>query len=145
MLVTLMPSAPPVILVNTIRRFPFLYGRFRTIWRVLRAVWWNALRFVTPPTSRIGPSKGAFSALELLQSSKLEGRFVEPAQPNPETGPKPLRSLMAKRMPIPQGEVGSWPIFWTRHRNARLICESLVIQDHRKRICYEGAYTSFCL
>lgn len=95
---------------------------------------------LSPRTSRIGPSKGTFSALDLLQQGGLEGRLVEKAHSNPETGPKPLRRLMGHH----QAELGSWPRFWTRHANARLVGRTLIVQDERKRICYEAAYGSFC-
>jgi len=112
----------------------------RACWQKARSAFWGVLRVLSPRTSRIGPSKGTFSALDLLQQGGLEGRLVEKAHSNPETGPKPLRRLMGHH----QAELGSWPRFWTRHANARLVGRTLIVQDERKRICYEAAYGSFC-
>jgi capsular polysaccharide biosynthesis protein len=134
-----MRVAPTPRAITALRRYPVVYRSLRAGWRALRALFWEMLRIVLPRHATIGPPKGTFSALELLAEGKLEGRLVEPAQVHPDRGPKPLRELAG----MSQGTIGSWPVFWTRHRRARLVGQTLVVQDDRKRICYEAAYAEY--
>lgn len=39
-----------------------------------------------------------------------------------------------------QHECQPWPIFWSQHKNARLVSSSLALLDERKRICRESVY-----
>src|SRR6058998_3565445 len=121
------------------KRFRLYYRMARWIWRRAHDVWWSLLRILVPKKSSFGPSKGSFSALELLRHGQLEGRLVSNAQARPHRGPQPLRTLAG----ILQDQLGSWPVFWTRHRNTRLVGETLVVQDEEKRICFEAAYGKY--
>ncbi len=135
-----MPRDLPESLITFARRFRSFYPFMRAGWQKARGAFWQLLRVMSPPLSRIGPSKGTFSALDLLRQGRLEGRLVEDAHPNPETGSKPLRRLMGHH----QAELGSWPRFWTRHAEARLVGRTLIVQDEHKRISYEAAFGSLC-
>jgi capsular polysaccharide biosynthesis protein len=130
------PKIP--VMSDVLRRYPPFYKLLRTSWRNARAAFWEVLRIVLPRCDTFGPPKGTFSALELLAQGKLEGRLVEPARPNPD-GLKPLHRLAG----MSQGSIDSWPGFWTRHQQARLVGKTLVVQDEQKRICYEAAYGAY--
>lgn len=125
--------------IKGMRRFPLARTLARWLWRGGHRLFWDTLRKLVPRSSRFGPAKGTFSALELLQQGRLEGRLLLPAQPNPKRGPAPLRALAG----MTQDQIGSWPVFWTRHLQARLVGQTLVVQDERKRICFEAAYGDY--
>jgi len=112
------------------------YRAARWLWRCTHLLFWGFLRRIVPRRSPLGPPKGFFSALELLQEGRVEGRLLLPAQPNPKLGPAPLRALAG----MTQHQFDSWPVFWTRHPAARLVGQTLVVQDAQKRICWEAAY-----
>jgi capsular polysaccharide biosynthesis protein len=44
------------------------------------------------------------------------------------------------RAQLQQETLGSWTLFWTQHRNARLVGETLALLDERKHVCYEAVY-----
>ena len=123
-----------------LRRFSVVYRGARWLWRRAVEAFWVVLRFVSPRNPRFGPSHGSFTAMELLTSGVVQGRVLEPAHPPPNR-PTPLQALTG----MGQEQIGSWPVFWTRHAQARLVGRTLIVQDAHKRICYEAAYGSFGL
>jgi capsular polysaccharide biosynthesis protein len=38
-----------------------------------------------------------------------------------------------------------WPVFWSHHRNARLVASTLALLDERKRLCREAVYGDICV
>src|SRR5687767_996964 len=98
-----MPSVKLKVL-EQLRRFGPIYRLLRSLWQLTQRLTWGTLRLLAPRNPRIGPSKGTFSALELLEQGKVEGRLVEPAHPSPNTEPTSLRRLMG----VHQIELGSW-------------------------------------
>jgi hypothetical protein len=103
-------------------------------------VGWALLRWLSPRCSFQGPPKGTFSALEGVRAGKFTGRVVHPPG-SPPAGPWPLRV----RAGLGQEKLGSWPVFWSHHRGARLAGKTLVLLDDRKRACFEAVYGPFCV
>jgi capsular polysaccharide biosynthesis protein len=136
-----MPVVARIQLLNQLRRFPGVYAGLRSVWRAAKRLLWQILRSLSPRNPQFGPAKGTFSTLALLTAGKLEGRVITPACANPDATPKPLRELA----PLGQANSGSWPVFWTRHRQARLVGSSLVLMDENKRICKEASYAPYSL
>lgn len=97
----------------------------------------NVLRLMLPASwPRLGPAKGLFRALDELRAGRLPGEILLAGQTLAPVPPGSLR-LRAK---LGQEGYQPWPIFWTRHDQARLIGESALLLDDRKRACAEAMF-----
>lgn len=96
----------------------------------------SLLRWVSPPSERLGPPKGTFSALILLRGRQVPGELLLERQDVPRI---PQDSMRA-RSGLDQHLHQPWPVFWTRHDHARLIGPTLVLLDESKRACLEAMY-----
>jgi capsular polysaccharide biosynthesis protein len=99
---------------------------------------WNILRFAFARSRRLGPVTGCYSDLELLQRGGpgVEGRIILLDQGAPVVTPEsPM--VLAKRG---QHSQQPFPVFWTRHRNIRLIGPSLAHINAQKQVSVEAVY-----
>lgn len=123
-------------LIFWLRRFPRLYGGLRSLYRQSRDCFTGLLRALIPASVPWGPPKGFFSAYEMLQSGKLQGKVLAASQEVPRAAPESLRQKSGLEQDLGQ----LWPIFWTLHPNARLITTAHVLLDGQKRLTREGAF-----
>ncbi|MEI7728322.1 MAG: glycosyltransferase family 61 protein [Verrucomicrobiota bacterium] len=122
------------------RKLALAWNKFHT---TLRKYWlqsfaMRALRKVSPVNSRFGPVKGVFSAYEELRQGRLRGRILLHEQPTPPAAPDSLRKRC--RFDKKQDECQPWPIFWSYHPEARLVTQTLALQDNQKRLCLEAVF-----
>ena len=102
------------------------------LWRVLAPA--GSLRF--------GPPRGSFSVYQsLLFENRRPGRIVLSDQGAPEITPPSLLAISN----LNQHTCQPWPVFWSRHQNARLVSRSLALLDEKKRLCREAVYGDICL
>ena len=94
------------------------------------------LRRVAPKTLRLGPPKGVFSAYGLLRRHEVSGEILLERQDFAPIPPEAMRIASG----LNQDRHQPWPIFWTRHANARLAGHTLVLMDERNRACLEAMY-----
>src|SRR5215831_16969908 len=85
------------------------------------------LRIFAPARNfRLGPPKGSFSIYQsLLLENRRPGRVVIDDQGAPQL---PANSLMVASR-LHQHASQPWPVFWSHHRNARLVSSSLALLD----------------
>src|SRR5262245_50697287 len=107
--------------LNSLRKLPFVYKGLRFICRAGSAILIETIRALAPVKSLFGPPKGYFSDLDLVRQSKVEGKIILPGQNRPILSPDSLRKISGLR----QDEFQPWPIYWSRHRNARLVGSTL--------------------
>jgi capsular polysaccharide biosynthesis protein len=119
-----------------LRRFPKLYQALRAVWHAIDGLLVGFLRKIIPATIPWGPPKGFFSDYELLRNGKVDGKVLLESQVVPPAGPESLRLKCG----LAQALFQPWPIFWTRHPQARLIAQSLVLLDGQKRLSREAAF-----
>lgn len=103
----------------------------------------NLWRVLAPSGNlRIGPPKGSFSIFQShLFEKRRPSRIVLTDQGAPKTTPQ---SLLIKSGML-QHNCQPWPIFWSRHQDARLVSASLALLDDKKRVCRESVYGDLCL
>jgi capsular polysaccharide biosynthesis protein len=94
------------------------------------------IRRVSPRTLRLGPPQGTFSTGEMLRHGDLPGELLLERQ---DFAFIPA-DAMRVRSGLNQHRHQPWPIFWTRHAEARLAGSTLVLMDQRKRACLEAMY-----
>lgn len=129
------------------RRYPALHRPLKTVRRLVTEViplfFLNLWRVLAPAGSlRFGPPKGSFSIyLSLLHDNRRPNRVVVTDQGAPATAPESLLELSR----LSQHTSQPWPVFWNRHKNARLVSPSLAWLDEKKRICREAVYGDMCL
>lgn len=102
----------------------------------VRDACYDVARRLTPAWPRLGPVKGLFSACEALRAGVLPGRVVMEAQESKLAGPSSLRQLSR----LEQDQFQPWPIFWTQHRQARLIGPTALLVNERKQACSEALF-----
>jgi hypothetical protein len=123
-------------LIFWLRRFPMVYRILRALRQGMDELFLGLLRKLIPASVAWGPPKGFFSAYELLESGKLEGKVLLRSQDVPPAAPESLR----RKSRLEQDLYQPWPVFWTLHPEARLIAKSLGLLDGRKRLSQEGAF-----
>ena len=129
------------------RQYPALHNPLKKVRRVLTEkipmLLLDLLRVVAPTgTPRFGPPKGSFSIFQsVLFENRRPSRVVLTDQGAPETTPRSLL-VIAKML---QHECQPWPVFWSQHKNARLVSRSLALLDEKKYICRESVYGDICL
>lgn len=104
---------------------------------------WAILRFVFARSRRLGPVNRWYSDLELLQRGSLnvQGRIILLNQGAPVVGPESPMVLCKRGQHLQQ----PFPVFWIRHRNARLVGPSLAHINARKQVSVEAAYGLPCV
>jgi len=129
-------------LVMRSRRYPALHRPLKKIRQLLTdkipGLLINLLRVVAPVGSpRFGPPKGSFSIYQsLLCENRRPSRVVLTDQGAPRTTPDSLMVISN----LHQHDQQPWPVFWSQHKNARLVAASLALLDGRKRVCREAVY-----
>ena len=89
-----------------------------------------------------GPPKGAFSIYTSWRcENRRPSRIVLTDQGVPAL---PENSLMVASGML-QHSSQPWPVFWSHHKNARLVSPTLALVDERKRLCREAVYGDGCL
>jgi hypothetical protein len=125
-----------------IRRFPALYRGVMEARERARRLGRGVVELVRrlPAPFSLGLPPGVYSDLSLLQASPraLEGRVVLLDQGNPEAAPDSMLVRCGRQQHLRQ----PWPVFWTHHREAELVSQSLVQVDAAGRLCEEAAYHS---
>jgi hypothetical protein len=125
-----------LFLIFWLRRFPTVYRLLRGLGQGISGLFFGLLRRVIPASVPWGPPKGFFSAYELLQNGKLQGKVWLHAQDVPPAAPDSLR----RKSRLEQDLYQPWPVFWTLHPQARLIAKSLVLLNDQKRLLREAAF-----
>jgi hypothetical protein len=129
------------------RRWPALHRPLKKIRRLLMEeipmFMLNLLRVIAPAGNlRCGPPKGSFSIYQsLLFENHRPSRIVLTDQGAPKTTPASLLVISG----LGQHTCQPWPVFWSRHKNARLVSRSLALLDEKKRICRETVNGDICL
>src|SRR5581483_4676413 len=91
---------------------------------------------------RFGPPKNSFSILDSPRfENRRPSRIVLTDQGAPNVGHDSLMVVSGMQQHAWQ----PWPIFWSAHKNARLVASTLALLDERKRICREAAYGDICI
>jgi len=124
------------------RRHPALHRPLRKIRRLLTekipALLPDFLRAVAPSGDfRLGPPKSPFSIYKsLLEKDPPPHRVILTGQGSPKTTPGSLQIVCN----LHQHECQPWPVFWSRHKDARLVSSSLALLDGQKRVALESIY-----
>ena len=117
-------------------------GRFfrRRFVQGLSAGFWEFMRICFGESSWLDTPKGTFSLYQSLRwgDPALEGRIVLEDQGVPKISPRSI----AVSCGLEQHQEQPWPIVWTKHRNARLVANSLALLNEKKELCLEAAYGS---
>ncbi|MBI3879218.1 MAG: glycosyltransferase family 61 protein [Verrucomicrobia bacterium] len=124
------------VVLSRLKRLGPLYRLARSVRRGARTAALETLRRTLPPWPRVGPAKGVFSAGDELRAGRLAGELILEGQECPPAPPGSLRRLAGLR----QDGYQPWPVFWTRHRDARLAGEAMLLLDDRKRACAEAVF-----
>lgn len=114
----------------------FLRSLLRRVWHGTVDAGVALARCFSPRSPRIGPPPATFSAYRRLLEGTVTGRVVLPSQDIGPISPDALRITSG----LNQHKHQPWPIFWTRHKNARLVGETLVLMDETKKVCLEAMY-----
>jgi hypothetical protein len=128
------------------RRYPALHRPLRKVrlffTKKIPGLLIDLLRVLAPARSfRLGAPKSLFSIYpSLLHDNHNPGRIVLTDQGVPKITPGSLLVLSK----LGQHACQPWPIFWSEHKNARLIASSLALLDERKRVGRESAYGGVC-
>ena len=129
------------------RKWPWLRGLLKKIrWGLLKKIrtqFINMWRVLAPARSfRFGPPKGSFSIYQSwLHENCRPSRILLTNQGAPNVTTDSLMVLSGMQQHTSQ----PWPVFWSRHKNARLVSTSLALLDERKRLCRESVYGDVCL
>ena len=125
---------------RSLRRFPKIYRALRELRDRLRHARVRVFRFL-PARFDFGPPRGWFYIVNELRKGRVTGRIILERQPDPHITPQSLRALS----PLGQAGQMKWPIFWTRHLNARLVGPTLLLVGDRFRIGVESAFGTICV
>jgi len=116
--------------------FPAMSIASRPMRRALVMFFADIARKIVPASCAWGPPKGFFSDYELLAKGKVKGRIILTSQTTPPVQADSLRKVAR----LGQEGFQPWPVFWTHHNEARLVGETLVLRDDRKRLSIEAAF-----
>jgi hypothetical protein len=124
------------------RRHPAFHRPLKKIWWTLMetipTLFVNLLRVLAPANSfRLGAPKSSFSIYQSVAYQNCRpSRVVLTDQGTPEIMPDSIMVVAG----INQHAYQPWPVFWSHHKNARLVSKSLALLDKRKRVCVESIY-----
>jgi hypothetical protein len=98
----------------------------------------RALRTIVSPASTFGPPQGLFSEYQLLceDPPAIKGGIILIDQGSPSLPSDSLILRCKRRQHLEQ----PWPIFWSQHRNARLMGPSLIHLNRYGEMSIEAAY-----
>ncbi|MFO1477293.1 MAG: glycosyltransferase family 61 protein [Verrucomicrobiota bacterium] len=125
-----------------LREIPALHRPLKWLrklfWVELPAKWYGVLRALAPSKNfRLGPPVRTFTIFGSWAMDGIRpGRVVLTDQGAPKAGDD---SILVK-CGLNQHSVQPWPVFWSRHSQARLVSSSLALMDAQKRICWESVY-----
>jgi hypothetical protein len=127
-------------IIIELRRLPLIHRPLKWLRRVaLKRVTDGLLelsRLLSTPWPRWGPAKATFSILELLRAKVVQGRIVLETQGEQSLPDHSIQVLCGLTQHAEQPR----PIFWSHHREARLVGASLGLMDGKKQIAIEAAY-----
>ena len=93
----------------------------------------NALRQTAPVSNFcVGAPKDWFS---IVQEKKFQQMIL-----TDQGAPEIKRESLMEISKLGQHKCQPWPIFWSKHKGARLVSSSLGLIDERKRLCRESGY-----
>lgn len=115
---------------------PWRWFKIQIIHRINRFLC-ELLRVLTWPFDSFGLARGWYSAYDLLKSGQIEGRVILEDQGAPQA----IENSIFLSSSLKQHRQQPWPIFWTHHKNARLIGSSLAEENQKKELCAEAAYS----
>lgn len=124
------------------RHLPFAnkIGKFvrRNLGWGLRAAFWEFMRICLGRAPALGLPSGSFSLYQALRwgDPSVDGKIILEDQGTPKVCPDSL----IVRCGLRQHEEQPWPIVWTKHRNAKLVSNSLALFNDKKELCLESAY-----
>jgi hypothetical protein len=125
-----------------LRQYPLVHRPARWVNLTLRPSVRNmaarALRKIIPASSTFGQPRGLFSEYQLLcdDPSAIKGGIILTDQGSPSL-PSDSIILRCKRN---QHLEQPWPVFWSQHRNARMIGPSLIHLNQCGEMSIEAAY-----
>jgi capsular polysaccharide biosynthesis protein len=123
-------------LLYQLKRLGWLYTGARWLHHRFRRLFFNLLAECSSSCMRLGPVRGVFGAYDALKAKQLSGEIISEGQPVISPGADSLR-IRAK---LGQERYQPWPIFWTRHDDARLAGRTALLRDERKRVPAEAVY-----
>jgi hypothetical protein len=130
-----------------VKSYPWLHGILKQVRRffnqVIRPRWFDFIRVIAPLRSfRFGPPVGSYSIYAAWrQDPPRPERVAVTDQGTPDV---PSNSLL-DQCGMSQHLSQPWPVFWSRHKSARLVSSSLALLDEQKRICREAVYGDLCI
>ncbi len=129
------------------RVYPALHRPLKAVRRFVAekipAVFFDLLRTLSPESAlRFGPPKNSFS---IYQSLQFENRRPSRILLTDQSAPRAAKDSLLVRSNCLQHVCQPWPVFWSEHKNARLISSSLALLDEHKRLCRESVYGDFGL
>lgn len=105
------------------------------IWRF--RIWTRFVRAVLFSKKNLRPPSGCFSALaQITNELPLQGRIVLRDQGKPTIPTYSIQEKSGLRQHLEQ----PWPIFWSRHSNARLLGPGLALVNENGKIATESVY-----
>jgi hypothetical protein len=119
-----------------LRKSPFLMLRVHFFRLAITNACYALARSILPCNERIGFPRGTFSLVELLRGEKLRGRVICDKQELPRF----VKASMVRRCRMKQDNYQPWPIFWSEHRQARLVGPTLALMDERQRLAIESLF-----
>jgi hypothetical protein len=124
------------------RRFPLLHRPLKKLRRLIQqtmpATFAKTMGALAPASAfRFGRPKGSFSIYNsLLSENRRPRRIVITDQGQPQTTEHSLQVICGLKQHASQ----PWPVFWSEHKNARLVSRSLALLDEKKKVCRESVY-----
>lgn len=125
-----------------LRDWPFVHriGRWfrKRLWGSLAEGFWEFARHFFAKNPRFGPPLKTFSIYQALRYGwpRFNGRILLHDQGVPKMSSDSLLVQSGLEQHLEQ----PWPIFWSEHRNASLVSESLALLLPDKTLCIESAY-----
>jgi len=123
-------------LLASLRLWPRFYEALRQNRRVAQEFLVGKSRLLPSAMWRLGAPNGLYSELSLLRLGEVAGQVVVESQ----TVPPPRADSLVCQAGLGQDGHQPWPIFWTDHREARLLGPTLVLADDFKRVATESMY-----
>ncbi len=129
-------------------RIIFMLRRFGAAYRLARAAKNCFVRIVSDTgieiarialsrQAKLGPPRGCYSILDQLRKPiPIEGRIILEDQGAPMLPEPSLQAMSGMRQHLEQ----PWPVFWSRHANARLVGPGLALVNSNKALAIESAY-----
>ena len=121
--------------LSRLRSLPGLYAVIRGSWRWMVKASAELVR-ACGIGLRFGAAMGFFSALRQVRGGECDGRVILESQKLPSLS----EDSLIQRAGMNQNGRQPWPVFWSRHPQARLVGSSLALMDSGKRLMEESVY-----